>query len=171
MADILNPAFWNDLAEEIHHQENKKWWYDEEGNPSPRPEGTLNMLIVSELAEAMEGHRKSLMDDKLTHRQMIEVELADAVIRRLDKMVGMNELRLMGEINENYNLCETIPEDLYMMVNVIEFTTQTFVEYALSVSKKYGYDLLATINEKREYNKTRADHQRAQRAETNGKKY
>jgi hypothetical protein len=38
-------------------------------------------LIHSELTEALEGFRKDLMDDKLPHRKMIEVELADAVIR------------------------------------------------------------------------------------------
>jgi NTP pyrophosphatase (non-canonical NTP hydrolase) len=42
------------------------------------------MLIVSELSEAMEGHRKSLMDDKLPHRKMAEVEIADAAIRIFD---------------------------------------------------------------------------------------
>lgn len=39
------------------------------------------MLIVSEVSEAMEGHRKDLMDDKLPHRKMLEVELADALTR------------------------------------------------------------------------------------------
>lgn len=39
------------------------------------------MLTVSELSEAMEGHRKGLQDDKLPHRDMLTVELADAVIR------------------------------------------------------------------------------------------
>ncbi|XUM19805.1 hypothetical protein ACRAVF_19255 [Bradyrhizobium oligotrophicum S58] len=38
------------------------------------------MLIVSEIAEAMEGERKSLMDDHLPHRKMVEVELADTLI-------------------------------------------------------------------------------------------
>jgi NTP pyrophosphatase (non-canonical NTP hydrolase) len=32
----------------------------------------------------MEGDRKDLMDDKLPHRKMREVELADAVIRIFD---------------------------------------------------------------------------------------
>jgi len=41
-------------------------------------------LIHSEVSEAMEGHRKNLQDDKLPHRKMIEVELADAVIRICD---------------------------------------------------------------------------------------
>lgn len=41
-------------------------------------------LTHSELSEALEGHRKGLMDDKLTHQPMLEVELADAVIRIAD---------------------------------------------------------------------------------------
>jgi hypothetical protein len=32
----------------------------------------------------MEGYRKNLMDDKLKHRKMMEVELADVIIRTLD---------------------------------------------------------------------------------------
>lgn len=42
------------------------------------------MLVVSEIAEAMEGERKDLMDDHLPHRKMAEVELADALIRIFD---------------------------------------------------------------------------------------
>lgn len=41
-------------------------------------------LCHSELSEALEGDRKNLMDDHLPHRQMAEVELADAVIRIFD---------------------------------------------------------------------------------------
>lgn len=41
-------------------------------------------LMHSELSEALEGLRKGLMDDKLPHRPMPEVELADVVIRVLD---------------------------------------------------------------------------------------
>jgi hypothetical protein len=41
-------------------------------------------LIHSEISEAMEGERKNLPDDKLPHRPMAEVELADAVIRIMD---------------------------------------------------------------------------------------
>lgn len=52
-------------------------------------------LIHSEISEAMEGHRKGLMDDKLPHRSMIEVELADAVIRIFD-LAGFLGLDLGG---------------------------------------------------------------------------
>lgn len=36
----------------------------------------------------MEGERKDLMDDKLPHRRMAEVELADTLIRILDYAAG-----------------------------------------------------------------------------------
>jgi hypothetical protein len=42
------------------------------------------------ISRAMEGHRKSIADDKLPHRTMFEVELADAFIRILDLAAGNN---------------------------------------------------------------------------------
>lgn len=51
--------------------------------------GELLCLVHSEVSEAMEGHRKVLMDDKLPHRTMLEVELADAVIRIFDMAGGL----------------------------------------------------------------------------------
>jgi NTP pyrophosphatase (non-canonical NTP hydrolase) len=57
------------------------------------------MLVVSEVAEAMEGFRKDLMDDKLPHRKMIEVELADALIRIAD-LAGAMQLDLGGAVVE-----------------------------------------------------------------------
>lgn len=56
-------------------------------------------LIHSEISEAMEGHRKGLPDDKLPHRPMIEVELADAVIRIAD-LAGALGLDLGGAVAE-----------------------------------------------------------------------
>jgi NTP pyrophosphatase (non-canonical NTP hydrolase) len=56
-------------------------------------------LIHSEISEAMEGHRKNQMDDKLPHRKMIEVELADAMIRILDLAGGL-DLDLGGALAE-----------------------------------------------------------------------
>ena len=60
------------------------WWHDKDGKPLERNRAELLMLMVSELSEAMEGERKDLMDDKLPHRKMAEVELADACIRIFD---------------------------------------------------------------------------------------
>lgn len=42
------------------------------------------MLVVTELAEAMEGDRKNLPDDHLPQYEMRAVELADALIRICD---------------------------------------------------------------------------------------
>jgi NTP pyrophosphatase (non-canonical NTP hydrolase) len=71
------------------HQANDKWWKDPAtGQPINRNRAELLMLIVSEISEAMEGERKSLKDDKLPHRPMAEVELADALIRIFDYAGG-----------------------------------------------------------------------------------
>jgi NTP pyrophosphatase (non-canonical NTP hydrolase) len=56
-------------------------------------------LVHSETSEAMEGHRKGLMDDHLPNRSMIEVELADALIRICDLAGAMN-LDLGGAVAE-----------------------------------------------------------------------
>lgn len=61
------------------------WWTDSvTGQRKERNKGELLMLIVSEIAEAMEGERKNLQDDQLPHRKSAEVELADALIRIFD---------------------------------------------------------------------------------------
>jgi hypothetical protein len=56
-------------------------------------------LAHSEISEAMEGHRKSLPDDKLPHRPMTEVECADAIIRIAD-FCGAMGYDLGGAIGE-----------------------------------------------------------------------
>lgn len=78
------------------------WWSDPHTGESligKRNVGELLCLVHSEISEAMEGYRKSLMDDKLPHRQMIEVELADAIIRIFDLAGSMN-LDLGGAFKE-----------------------------------------------------------------------
>lgn len=66
------------------------WWKDPAtGEKVERNTGELLMLCVSELAEAMEGDRKGLKDDKLPDRDMLEVELADCLIRIFDMAGGL----------------------------------------------------------------------------------
>ena len=90
----------NKLTNFCYNQAKNAGWHD-----SPRETGTCLMLIVSEIAEAMEGDRKDLMDDHLPNRKMIEVELADAVIR-IGDLAGKLGLDLGGAIDEKlaYNL-------------------------------------------------------------------
>lgn len=91
----------NALCFECHASNVKAgWWTDlatGEAKACNVPE--LLMLAVSELSEAMEGDRKDLMDDKLPHRKMLEVELADALIRICD-LAGACGFDLGGAVAE-----------------------------------------------------------------------
>lgn len=69
-------------------------WHDK-----PREPGTMIALIHSEVSEALEGVRKDLMDDHLPHRKMVEVEMADTVIRIMD-FCGKYNLDIGGAIVE-----------------------------------------------------------------------
>jgi hypothetical protein len=66
-------------------------------------------LSHSELSEGMEGHRKNRMDDKLPHRKMLEVELADAVIRIFD-LAGALNYDLGGAIAEKLAFNQKRPD-------------------------------------------------------------
>lgn len=66
-------------------------------------------LIHSEVSEAMEGARKGLPDDKLPRRPMIEVELADAIIR-IGDLAGALGLDLGGAIAEKMAFNEVRPD-------------------------------------------------------------
>lgn len=112
----------NRLVNYCFNQSHTAGWWDGVRSGDPFVQGTKLMLIVTELAEAMEGMRKGKMDDHLPHRRMMEVELADAVIRICD---------LAGALN---------------------------------------MDLGGAVMEKLQYNLTRADHQRENRAKDDGKK-
>lgn len=89
----------NDYAAEAH-ADNEKWWQDPAtGKRIERNKGELLCLVHSEISEAMEGERKNLMDDKLPHRRMAEVELTDALIRIFD-YAGAFGYDLEGAYNE-----------------------------------------------------------------------
>ncbi len=66
-------------------------------------------LVHSEVSEGMEGARRNLMDDKLPHRPMLEVELADAVIRIAD-LAGALGLDLGGAVVEKLAFNKVRPD-------------------------------------------------------------
>lgn len=80
------------------------WWKNIATNEvHPKGDVTLQLsklaLVHSEVSEAVEGVRKGLMDDHLSHRPMAEVELADAIIRAFD-LAGHEGWDLAGAIIE-----------------------------------------------------------------------
>lgn len=96
------------LQQRCHNQAwNAGWWHDPKtGEFVQRPVPELLCLIHSEISEALEGYRKNQKDDHLPHRDMLEVELADAVIRIFDMAGGLN-----------YELADAIREKLAYNAN------------------------------------------------------
>lgn len=171
----------NELAKEIH-QENIAWWQDPStGKPISRNKGELLMMVITELAEAVEGIRKNLMDDKLPHRKMEEVEMADAKIRLLDFAGGFRlklyEYQWTSEdiFNRPDNKAEFI---LDLCSNVCQCQTSRCdeaISYAIFEIRiycaKHNLDLDGAMNEKRAFNRTRKDHTHEARMKDGGKKF
>lgn len=100
-------VFWESftkLQNDTHEANVKAGWWTDLTTGEPK-EKTVDLilsklcLVHSEVSEATEGVRKNLSDDKLPHRPMGEVELADTVIRILD-VAGAMGYDLAGAIIE-----------------------------------------------------------------------
>jgi hypothetical protein len=170
----------NKLAKEIHQYNKEAGWWD-----GDREIETALMLVVTEIAEATEGERKNLMDDHLPNRKMGEVELADALIRMLD-IGGKLEIECSSTTDcwvndgfsifrEHLELCSTVIEfyDSFSERNnrnSLSFLYTQFIAGILTISEQFDYDVMAAMYEKIEYNKTRADHKKENRAKAGGKK-
>lgn len=170
------------------HRRNAKWWHTPEGERlMEREPGELLMLAVTELAEAVEGIRKSQMDDKLPHRLMEEVELADTVIRLTDTSAGLHiglDLDVIAErdgvhvnkatallhiVGAIWNAYEAIVEG--MPFQAARFHISDAISSCYDYAQQHNLDLDGAIDEKLIYNDTRADHTYAARAAAGGKAF
>lgn len=185
-ADCLNR-----YADHVHEL-NHIWWYDEGSEEKlTRAFGELMQLVLSEVAEAMEGFRKDLMDDHLPQYKMFHVELADAVIRILDT-AGAYEFNIEYAkvdflIRPDH---ENIPSRLFNLSDFIIRLTHTYIEkndprkwlignliwHFIEQSEQLALatgciDFWQVVYDKLVYNQTRADHQYAARKLPGGKKF
>lgn len=168
----------------IVHAANIKWWQNlVTGEPIERNRGKMFMLMASELAEGMEGVRKGLQDDKLPHRPMLEVEMADVVIRVLDLVghdIPQDQLDVFLKKNYWRNAmpdpwkCPDDPGEALFELNsmlvmsyncrsskFMHFGSLAFFIYSVDCfCEKFNLDLWGAYDEKMKYNETRPDHQR-----------
>ena len=172
----------NELAAQVH-QANIKWWQDPAtGKPIQRNKGELLMLVITELAEAVEGIRKNLMDDKLPHRRMEEVEMADAYIRLLDYAGGFG-LTLEFYDSTAEDLCAVSENKSCAILDICEYVCEVSqkargsigVSYCLwrirNYCENFDLDLDGAIKEKLAYNATRHDHTHEARRADGGKMF
>jgi len=81
------------MQEEVHRTAIEHGWWEK-----PRPVGEVLMLMVTELAEAMEAYRSGNPEsEKILGFSQMEEELADVVIRLLD-FAGGEDLDIEGAL-------------------------------------------------------------------------
>lgn len=166
----------------IVHQANIKWWQNiDTGEPIKRNPRELLMLAISEVAECLEGERKNLMDDKLPHRKMAEVEMADTYIRLLDFSAGFGHVLRPNHVDEGAifvagNKGEALFDLALLIVKAGTMTATGFwlttcLHFIESYCGKHGYDLVGAMEEKMAYNRTRIDHTHEARRIAGGKQF
>lgn len=175
--------YYQELQNSIHEQNKAVGWWDDVNRWTVT---TKLMLTITELAEACEGDRKNLMDDKVTHRKMLEVELADTMIRALDlgghleyeipknlEVSIQNVLYVFNEYSDMpipahlMSICHMVCK-LAAVVNERNYTELIGVIHA--TCEYLNLDLKGAIEDKRKYNAERADHKRENRQGEVGQK-
>lgn len=172
------------------------WWSDlKTGERIDRNVGELLMLVVTELSEGADGLAGNLMDDKLPHRQMIEVELADTAIRIFDLGGGLDlgiatifDIIDPDDLHDAYGDCYSPNDYLLAIIGFVSGTMEhhrkahTLTNAAMANALAYALhgifilgellelDVMGAVAEKRAFNKTRQDHSREARLADGGKK-
>lgn len=165
------------LSKEIHAECVEAGWWSSYKNKLDRQD-TAYMLVATELAEACEGDRKSLMDDHLPHYKSLHVELADAAIRLLDTFGAYGARFSLIDWNDVHEAADrismkSIPEQLFECVKAIaNDKPEHCLVLIFAIAQLERIYLPAIIEEKRTYNRHRQDHKKEVRAnDLHGKKY
>lgn len=169
--------------------------------PIERNFGEMLMLIVTELSEAADGVTRNRMgevffepDDKLPHRDMVDVELVDTAIR-LFELIGYTEsdadfIRVAFDLDhskthDRIDNSKSLGDELMVIIGSLSKAMEAHrksrpdertihlldaLNAVFRVSYLHRYDIVTTIAEKREFNANRADHKLENRAMDGGKK-
>ncbi|MCV6592596.1 MAG: hypothetical protein OIF48_06575 [Silicimonas sp.] len=178
------------MAVSIHAENVEAGWWDDWPDKTKRLR-TARALVMTEIAEAVEGLRKDLMDDHLPHHKMLHVEIADAMIRALDMAGAMMSVNAWKRITafEKFHrinfLAVSMTKDDDTPVEVLDEALEILYDRSLRWQQRIGqfcatlwamsiwldFDLWGIIEEKRAYNRQRADHKREARAALGGKSF
>jgi len=172
------------------------WWSDlSTGKRIDRNVGELLMLIVSEICEGAEGLSGNLMDDKLPHRKMIEVELADFAIRLFDLGGGLDLATGISEQFDNICAGDAVTEAFGyygsqgILLRMIRFVSAAMEHHrkgrtaemcrplamalhgAVLLGSTFDLHIMDAVAEKRAFNAIREDHKKEVRQLAGGKSY
>jgi len=175
-------------AQEIHaHSVAAHWWDGLITGQVPEKYFIPTKLCLghSEVSEAFYGWLEDHADDKLPHRSMLEVELADTAIRLYD-IAGYYTINFETVVVPEYSRPNSILGEflvLHLMIsNAMEGHRKQrlddfFGNIVAAINQCWGLaatrklDLAGAIDEKRAFNATREDHKIENRTAPEGKGY
>lgn len=159
------------------------WWHDIATGTEKldRNKGELLCLAHSELSEGFEADADNSRDDKLTHRNGAEVELADAVIRLADYAGGQGWTVDINDYNTDdfrsldwsalHALVSRVMEAERKNSGHAQVWLNKTIAGAVVYAQMRGFKLWDAISEKLAYNAQRADHKPENRRQAGGKKF
>lgn len=184
--DMIKAGWWQQVREQIDGYVT--------GNTRTvgRNIGELLCLVHSEISEAWLGNATNSMDDHLPHLPMFQVEIADTAIRTYDILGYYNSLDGCATFtpSEIFDFPYEMKPDNYMKLGVCHCLISDAMEafrkgYTLKakmclnflldcleqIAEEDHFDLDDIIEQKREYNRNRADHKLENRTKTDGKRF